>query len=205
MAIFEKTNKAVMEFDAAMIAAKKKADEDRAYIMDRYNNTTLSEKLAEVQEELTNAETEARKAIKEVIAPDFDSVRKAVTDVVSESVPADFPATLEAVKVKGEKLTTYEAKAFLEKYKSNYLAFNSMLQTMQDNGHYNSILPVKPDEIMAKIDELQKRLEDWINNYRKQDYYTLLIAKNKGQFINTTADTIQAFIDGGFVHGGEIK
>ena len=141
-------------------------------------------------------------AAREAVEADFVDVRGKVNEVVTAAAPADFAATLAAIQAKGKNVTDYEANAYIEKYKGNYLAFSTILDVLHQAGKVNNVFAYKPDAIEFQISEIERVVMNWIQGHasNKDDgYITALLTNDKHSLIVKLAAEVQAFLDGGYV------
>lgn len=196
--IFDKTKQAMKDFDSTMAAAKDSYGETKQSVLATYTEAIATEKLKEAQTALHGIEVKAKESAREAIKADFAEVRSQVNETVTASIPADFVATLEAVKALGSSVTDAEASGYLEKYKGNYMAFRSLLEVLHLAGRCGGIMAVTPDSIYSHIDEGERIVLEWIQNYKGNDYMSALMTSDAHTPINNLVTNVQAFLNGGY-------
>lgn len=194
MALFEKTLQGIANLDSIMTAANETYRTERKRIMDTYKDP--SQKLGEIRRVLTETEAEQKQFFREIVKTEFAAVREKVNKVVTAAPPADFAATLEAIKANGKATTEYEAAAFLAKYKdSNYLAFRTLAEVLHRVDRANDVRIIYPDAIMKEIEEIETLVLNWVTNYKGSSYMTALLL-NKTNPITATAAKVEEFLNG---------
>lgn len=204
MKFLAKTMQAVKDYDSAILAARKEFEEAKKQLFGTYSNSVATEKLGEAREALTAFEMKETAKMKEIAKVDFAEVKDAVVAFVSTAVPEDFPATLAAIQVKGDKITDFEAESYLKKYDGNYTAYSAVLNVLKSNGKATSVHIHTPDSVKEDVERLEKIVMNWIQNRTgvggfNSDYYSRLLTKENATPLKTLSEGIEAYIAGGFV------
>lgn len=203
--IFEKTYTAANEFDAAMTAAQETFQSAKKEINATFKSPTAETKIAEVKAVYESTVADQRRKVREAVAADMADTRRKVNEFVSVAPPADFAATLAALQAKGEHISDYESRAFLDKYRGNYLAFTTLADVLHGAHKAVDVLPVKPDEIEEEISQLERMVLNWTQNYTGGEYMTALLTDINHTPILKSGAAVQSFIDGDFVISGDSK
>ena len=201
--IFEKTYTAASEFDAAMTAARETFQSAKKEINATFKSPTAETKIAEVKAVYESTVADQRQKALEAVAADMADTRRKVNDFVSVAPPADFAATLAALQAKGERISDYESRAFLDKYKGNYLAFSTLADVLHSVRKAVDVLPIKPDEFQEEIANLEHMVLNWIRTYTGGDYMTALLTDRNYTPILKSGAAVQSFIDGNLVISGD--
>ena len=204
MTILNKTMQTVKEFDSIIRAAKEEFEAAKEQIFATYKDPAATERMAEARKILTEIEIRETEKARVAVREDFAAARDKVLSFVSESVPATFSETLEAIRAKGEKITDYEAKSYLAKYSENYTAFSALLNVLNGLGKAGGVYILTPDHVDEDVAAMEKRILHWIQNRASggfdSEYYSRLFTKeNGGNPIQLLADRIEAFISGKFI------
>lgn len=203
--IFEKTYTAANEFDAAMTAAQETFQSAKKEINATFKSPTAETKIAEVKAVYESTVADQRRKVREAVAADMADTRRKVNEFVSVAPPADFAATLAALQAKGEHISDYESRAFLDKYRGNYLAFTTLADVLHGAHKAVDVLPVTPDEIEEEISQLERMVLNWTQNYTGGEYMTALLTDINHTPILKSGAAVQSFIDGDFVISGDSK
>lgn len=203
--ILEKTYIAASEFDAAMTAARETFQSAKNEINATFKSPTVETKIAEVKAVYESTIADQRRKAREAVAADIADARRKVNDVVSAAAPADFAATLAALQAKGERISDYESRAFLDKYKGNYLAFTTLADVLHSVHKAVDVLPVKPDEMEEEISQIERMVLNWTQNYTGGEYMTALLTDKTHSPILKVGAAVQSFVDGNFVVSGDSK
>lgn len=201
--ILEKTYTAASEFDAAMTAARETFQSAKKEINATFKSPTAETKVAEVKAVYESSVADQRRKVREAVAADMADTRRKVNEFVSVAPPADFAATLAALQAKGERISDYESRAFLDKYRGNYLAFTTLADVLHGAHKAVDVLPVKPDEIEEEISQLERMVLNWTQNYTGGEYMTALLTDRNHTPILKSGAAVQSFIDGDFVISGD--
>lgn len=204
MTIFNKTMQTVKDFDDIIRASNEAYRTARKAALETYREPMATEKIREEQEALTKVQIRETKAARDAVRADFADVRSMVNDMVTAAAPVDFLATLASVQAKGDRVTDYEANAYIEKYKDNYLAFSTILDVLHREGKAMDVIVYRPDAIEAQISEVENMVMNWIQNHagsRDDGYITAILTNDKHSLIVKLAAEVQAFLDGGYVLG----
>ena len=156
MTYLVKTIQAVKDYDSAIVAGRREFDVAKEQILATYSNTLAAEKLGEAREALTAFEMKETALAREAVAADFAEAKKAILEFVSKSVPDDFPATLAALQVRGERITDLEAESFLNKYEGNYTAYSAVLHVLNCNGKAAKAHILTPDNLKDEIEAIEE-------------------------------------------------
>lgn len=201
--IFEKTMQTVKDFESAMTAAQESFNAAKKEILATYKDPISTDKVKAIRDILSDTEIKEKQNARDNIKADFADVRSKVNAVVTASAPADFAATLEALKTMGKSVSDYEANAFIEKYKDNYTAFRAILDVLHSVGKANDIVPYNAEAIDREISEAEKFILDWVATFKGADYYSALLTSDQHSPVKGMAVRVQAFLDGGYVLGDE--
>lgn len=198
MAIFEKTYNAINDMNSAIEAAQETFRTAKKEIFATFKSPTAENKLSEVKVVYESAVADQRKKARETVAADVAEARRKVNEIVSAAAPADFPATLAAIQAKGRRVSDYESRAFLDKYKGNYLAFSTLADVLHDVNKAVDVLPVKPDEVKGEIDRVERDAMNVIQNATSDGYMMALFTSEQHSPILKSGEAVQAFLDGNF-------
>ena len=194
MAYFEKSLQAVATLDSVLTTANETFKTEQKKLLDTLKDPT--KQIGEMRKALTETETEQKQIFREIVKTEFAAVREKVNKVVTAAPPADFTATLEAIKANGKAITEYEAAAFLAKYKdSNYLAFRTIAEVLHRLDKAKDVHIIYPDAIMKDIEESENLFLNWVTNYKGASYMTALLL-NKTNPITATAVKVEEFLNG---------
>lgn len=203
MAMLEKTIQAVKDLDNTINAAKNEFQNAQKTILETYKEPAATEKLTEARDVRTEIEVRETQAAKAIVVEDFAKVREMVGETVTQAVPADFVATLEALKAKGDKITEYEAASFLKKYSGNYTAYSAILNLLHQSGKGGDMHLVTPDMMDERITFWENKILTWMQGRAgiagESDYMSRLLTTSKGNPIQALADEVEAFCNGSFV------
>lgn len=206
MAIFEKTYNAISDMSAAIKAAEEVFQTAKKEILATFKSPAAENKLAEVKAVYESAVADQRRKAREAVAADIADTRRKVNEVVSAAAPADFPATLAALQAKGERLSDYESRAFLDKCNGsggNYLAFSTLADVLHSVNKALDVLPVKADEIEDEISRVESGAMNIIQNATSNGYMMALFTSKEHSPILKSGEAVQLFIDGSFSTTGD--
>lgn len=195
MTLFEKSLKAVATLDSVLTTANETFKVEQKKMFATLKDPT--KQIGEMRKALTETEAEQKRIFRETVQAEFAAVRDKVNAVVTAAPPADFLATLEAIKANGKNITDYEAAAFLEKYRSNYFAFRTIHEVLTGAGKSLNSYVMKPDAIANELDQGEKMLLNWGGDWKGSSYMGALL-QNHTNPITALADRVQKFIDGRF-------
>lgn len=197
MALFEKTLQGVANLDSIMTAAHETFRKEKKRILETYKDP--AEKIGAIKKVLEATDAEQKQIFRKIVKEEFADVRQKVNEVVTAAPPADFHATLEAVRATGDGITEYEATALLAKYKGeNYLAFRTVAEILHRAGRAKDVRLVYPDAIMNEIDSGEKFVLDWANGYTGAPSYLTGLLQHHNNPITALAAEVQDFLDGKF-------
>lgn len=196
MALYKKTLDAVKTLDAEIIAATKEFETEKAKVMETYKDPSTY--LQPIRDKYTKRVADGKKVFNETMHANFAEVRKKINEYVTTPVPADFAGTMEVVIVTGKAITDYEVKAFTEKYKENYLAFRTLVELMHQQGKATDILIRYPDSIVKEMENIERMLQRWSQDYKSNDYMTGLW-KNDTNPLTELETYTEEFLQGNFI------
>lgn len=158
----------VFDTMAVYDSGRKKASEDytaaRKQIQANYGDSKVGrEKLAELKASYDAARKQAENNGLAVVKEVFDDLEKKINDAITAPVPADFPATLEAVKATGSALSASEAELYIQKYCGNYTAYRSLV-SLFDGLKVCKVFPVTYDHIMHDFNRFRAYAEGFFSN-----------------------------------------
>lgn len=206
MKLFNVTMQTIKDFDNIVKAANETFAETKKKVMETYKEPIAAEKIREAREALTEVHIRETQKASHAVQEDFYGVRSKVNEVVTASAPVDFAATLAAIQAKGRNVTDYEANAYIEKYKNNYLAFSTLLDVLHQAGKAVDVIAYKPDAIEARISEIEKMVLNWIQCHASSNddgYITAILMDDNHSLIMKLAVEVQAFMDGGYILGDD--
>lgn len=203
MAIFEKTYNAINDMNSAIEAARETFQSAKKEILATFKSPVSENKLSEVKAVYESAVANQCKKAREAVAADIAEARRKVNEIVSAAAPADFPATLAALQAKGDRVSDYESRAFLDKYKGNYLAFSTLADVLHGVNKAGDVLPVKPDEVAEVIDSVERDAMNVIQNATSGGYMMALFTSEQHSPILKSGEAVQAFLDGNFTVSGD--
>ncbi len=193
MALFEKSLQAVANLDSIMTTANKTFEIEKKKAMDTYKDPVSH--IGKLRAVLLETEEQQKLIFSETVKAEFAAVRDMVNKIVTTDAPLDFPATLEAIRVNGKGITEYEASAFLEKYKNNYLAFRTLADLLHKHGRAANISVLYPDAIMDDINDGERLLLNWGIQYKGSSYMGALLQSDNNP-ITALAVTVNEFLEG---------
>lgn len=203
MAVFEKTYQAVKEFESSIKAAQEAFRDARKEIMETYKDPVSTKKLGEAREILTQTEQRETLRALDAVEGDFASVNEKIMEIVTRATPVDFPATLAAIQAKGDKVSSYEANAFLQKYGDNYLAISTLLEVLHSNNKADSVHITTAEMMDAKLKALEEKIVKWIRNRHgvsgDNEYTAKMLVHETHSPILLLAAEVQSFLDGNFI------
>lgn len=164
MALFEKTIQGIRNFDSVMSTAAKTFEAEKKRIMGIYKEDVFGQKFNELKKVFDETVAQQKQACREIVLADFIAVRQQVNKVVAVSPPADFPATLEAVRASGKSISDYEATVLLEKYNGNYLAYRTLAEVLHQQGKANDVVVMNPDAILRELEDAEAYFMHIIND-----------------------------------------
>ena len=157
-------------FDAMAVfdSGRKKASEDYSAAMKKihadYGNSRVgNQKLEELKSSYDAARMEARNNGLAVVKEVFDDLEKKINDAITAPVPADFAATLEAIKATGSALSANEAELYIQKYCGNYTAYRSLV-SLFDGLKVCKVFPVTYDHIMYDFNRMRGYAEGFFRD-----------------------------------------
>lgn len=198
MNIFAKSQKAIRDFDTAMKTAYETHAEAKKNIMANYAGNLMGQKLAEINETLQAVEMEQKAAVREALAADFADAKAKINAMAVADAPGDFISTLEAIKTVGASLTDYEIRAYLEKYRTSYIAARAIAEEMgkHSNGKFTI---TRPDQLADDVAKVHGQLVNWLQSWTPNSYMSRLMVADVN-ILTGLDDKVQAWLDGGFVH-----
>lgn len=194
MALFEKALKAVATLEAVLITAYDTFNTEKKNALDTLKHPEAE--IGKMRDVLAETEANAKKLFADTVKADFATVRELVMKVTTVAPPADFAATLSAVKATGKALSDYEAAALMEKYKVNYLAFRTLHEVLRKEcGRELKTYLINPEAVMKEIEDGEKLILDVGQNWKGTTYMSALLqAKNNP--VTALAEYVQEFLDG---------
>ena len=200
MALFEKSLQAVATLDSVLTTANETFRTEQKKLLATLKDPT--KQIGEMRKALTETEDEQKRIFRETVQAEFAAVREQVNAVVTAAPPADFLATLEAIKANGKNITDYEAAAYMEKYKGNYFAFRTLHEVLTAAGKKLDSFVMKPDGISSEMNQGEQMLLNWGREWKGSNYMGALL-QNPRNPITHLAGTVQQFLEGRFVLEGE--
>lgn len=198
MRIFTKSLQAIKNFDTTMKAAYETHAEAKKNIMANYAGNLMGQKLAEINETLQTVEMEQKAALREALSADFADAKQKINDMATAEAPADFISTLEAIKTVGDGLTAYEIKAYLEKYRSSYIAARAIAVEMGKHRSGQFII-VRPDQLAEDLEKVHGNLVNWLQSWTPNSYMSRLMVADSN-ILTGLDERVSSWLDGGFVH-----
>lgn len=195
MAYFEKSLQAVATLDSVLTTANETFRTEQKKLLATLKDPT--KQIGEMRKALTETEAEQKRIFRETVQAEFAAVRATVNAVVTTAPPADFLATLEAIKANGKNITDYEAAAFMEKYKGNYFAFRTLHEVLAKAGKKLDSYVMYPDRMAREIDQGEKMLLNWGREWKGSNYMGALL-QNRTNPIAALAEMVQKFTEGKF-------
>jgi len=200
--IFEKTFSAVSELDLSIRTAQGVLRSEKEKINATYKGQAMEKKLSEAKAMHEKEMIAQRQKAYDTVIADIADARRSVSETISAAVPADFPATLAALKAKGGYISDYEGRIFLEKFKGNYLAFSALVDVLHGEKKALDVFLVKPDTIEEKITLLENLVLDWIQANEYDSWTAAFLTDEAYTPILKDGALVQSFIDGKFAHSG---
>lgn len=191
MALLEKSLQGIRNFDSVMSTAAKTFDAEKKRIMGLYKEDVFGQKFNELKKVFDETVAQQKQACREIVLADFIAVRQQVNKVVAVSPPADFPATLEAVRASGKSISDYEATVLLEKYNGNYLAYRTLAEVLHQQGKAKDVVVMQPDAILREIEDAETKFMQIINDGSISLWGALFL-----EGVPTMEDMVQRFLDG---------
>ena len=199
MALFKKTLSAVKDFSTAMKTAHETHATAKEKILANYIGRMMGEKLGEINAVLQAVETEQKAALRKVLEEDFASAKEQINSKAVADAPGDFISTLEAIKTLGSNMTDYEIKAYLEKYRSSYIAARAIAEEMgKHKNRSGQFTIIRPDQIAQDVDKVHGQLKNWIQTWTPNSYMSRLMVADTN-ILTGLDDRVQEWLDGGFV------
>ena len=195
MAYFDKSLQAVATLDSVLTTANETFRTEQKKLLATLKDPT--KQIGEMRKALTENEAEQKRIFRETVQAEFAAVRTTVNAVVTTAPPADFLATLEAIKANGKNITDYEAAAFMEKYKGNYFAFRTLHEVLTKAGKNLDSYVMYPDRMAREIDQGEKMLLNWGREWKGSNYMGALL-QNRTNPITSLAEMVQKFTEGKF-------
>ena len=196
MALFEKSLQAVATLDSVLTTANETFKAEQKKLLATLKDPT--KQIGEMRKALTETEAEQKRIFRETVQADFAAVRDKVNAVVTAAPPADFLATLEAIKANGKNITDYEAAAYMEKYKGNYFAFRTLHEVLTAAGKKLDSFVMKPDGISEEMNKGEQMLLNWGREWKGSNYMGALLQHHTNP-ITHLAEQVQKFIEGRFI------
>ena len=197
MAYFEKSLAAIKTFDSSMKAAHETHAAAKKQIMANYNGNLMSQKLGEINTALQNAEVEQKSILKETFAADFAQAKAQINATATADAPDNFISTLEAIKALGSSVTEYEIKAYLDKYRSNYIAARAIAEVIGKAGNGKFII-IRLDQIAEEVDKIHNQLINWVQGWNPTSYMSRVMVTDNN-VLTILENSVQEWLDGGFV------
>lgn len=195
MALFEKTLQGIKDLDSVLSTAKDTFQAERKRLMDTYKDAVFAQKVKEIKRVYDETQAQQKALCLNIVQEEFSAVREKVSMVVTAAPPADFPATLEAIRASGKAISEYEAAALLEKYKGNYLAYRTLAEVLHQFGRAKGVLLNSPDSLMEELEDIENMVKNWIMGYSASSYMTALLTNHTNP-VTALAGTVQEFLDG---------
>lgn len=196
MALFEKSLQAVATLDSVLTTARNTFRTEQKKLLATLKDP--AKQIGEMRTALNETEAEQKRIFNETVQAEFAAVRDKVNAIVTAAPPADFMATLEAIKASGKNITDYEAAAFMEKYRSNYFASRTIHEVLTAAGKKLDFFMMKPDAISEEMKIGEQMLLNWCRTWEENSYMGALLQNPKNP-ITHLAGTVQQFLDGRFV------
>ena len=200
MALFEKSLQAVATLDGVLTTANETFETECKKLCSTLKDP--AKQIGEMRTVLTETEAEQKRIFKETVQAEFAAVREKVNAVVTAAPPADFLATLEAIKANGKNITDYEAAVFMEKYRNNYFASRTIYEVLTAAGKKLDGFVMKPDGIAADMNEGETLLLNWGREWRGSNYMGALLQNHKNP-ITYLAEKVQKFLEGRYILDSE--
>ncbi len=200
MKLFEKSLKGVAVLDSVMTTANATFKEEQKKAMETYRDPLPH--IGKLRAVLIETEETQKNIFRETVKKEFAEARNKVNAVVTAGAPSDFPATLEAIKASGKDISEYEASAFLEKYKGNYLAFRTLAEVLHRMDRAKNVRVIYPDAIMYQINDCEAQLLNWCLTYKGSSILTGLLLSDSNP-VTALEALVQDFIDGRYTQEKE--
>lgn len=195
MAYFDRSLNAFEEFFRVMTDANTAFLKKRSEALERVKEPTKI--IGEAQAEFVEIEKEQQEIFFAIVQEEFDEVRSIVNNVVTAAPPSDFMTTLEAIRALGNNITDYQASAFLEKYKGNFLAYSTIHEVLTGAGKKPEGYIVNIDSLAKDIDAGEATLIRCCREWAKKEYMTRALQYTPNP-ITSLAERVQEFVGGRF-------
>lgn len=161
----------------------------------RQGSKTWEEKYAAAQNIYNDKMVELKEAGLDEIKAIFEETNKKVDAFVLEPTPADFLATLEAIKVL-DNITEEEAKVLFDKYKGNYLAARALSEYLHNEKGYFTVKMPPLDKIKKELESDYEQAKQFFIEYKTNEYRTkLFITKTENPW-DKEAEKVEEFLGG---------
>ena len=197
---FSITIQAITKFEEEIRKAEEKYTVERDFITANYKNP--EERLQALKETYTEEKEDAKSRCLDAIQLDFNTQRKALHEITTEAMPADFMVTLEALRANGKNIGEYEGTAYIEKYKGNFLALRTLVEMLQGFGKAKGVYVRYPNGIANNMQEVEKMLHKLINTAQVDSMSYALYMSETGP-LHTLSNDAEIFLQKNFIVEGE--
>lgn len=192
----ERLVKTFKKFDATATGAINTFREVTKKLHDEYDNSkAFEQQYGEAKNVYDETMATAKQAALQEIKVIFADLNEKVKNFVQQPAPADYVATLEAIKAMSDNITEREAEMFFDKFRSNYIASRSISNYLHNLKGY--LLPIPTyDRIKANLESLELQAGDFIRNYKAGSYAAALFTTDKNNPWQAEGEKLKNFLNG---------
>lgn len=165
----------------------------RKDLHENYKGNLFTAKMNEAKQVYEDTLMESRESNYATCVEVLTNIGIKAQGVITEPVPADFPATLEAIRAM-KNLTKAEMNAFVNRYKGNYLAYRAICDVV--GGAKNGFAAVTIDKVTEMIERLEADLHNYFYDFHTNSYRTRLFCE--GSVFDAPDAFFTAFLNGRF-------
>lgn len=197
MTYFSNIIKAISKYEDEIRTA------DEKYHTERENAIKLfrapEEKLRSIAEVYAEEKEGIKSRCLDTITVAFEGIRRELSEIITEAVPADFILTLEALKSNGPGLSEYEAEAYINKYKRNYLAMRTLIGMLQQNGKCANTGIINAESVSNRLRGVEREITKAIQNEKIRSMGFTIYMSESGPVQEIFNDT-ESFIKKEFLY-----
>lgn len=187
--MLEKITVSLQAYYDTVIGAKNILEKALVQIRENYNGALLAEKTNEVQSVYNQTLEESRTTDYNVCLEVLNGVEEMVQEIMKVPVPADFPATLEALKQINDP-SKFEIETAVGAYRNNYYAYRAICDYLK------VVKPIMVDDILEGISDIKNNIKKCFYTDNVDGYHFL--NWKDGTLIPSYDEQFTAFCEGRF-------
>ena len=161
-------------YDKELKERVEKYESDQKQIRETYQQQIAFVLLDDLKIDFDNDIQEMKDQGKKYCESKFKQLKDLIDEIIIQKLSDDFADTLQLIKFLGDKISKTEVNAFIEKYKDNYLEIRSLFVALKDNENLKGLNVISSDDILASIDEMQRKVNSFFDYPDTYEYIVML-------------------------------